>query len=81
MKQLLATVTLILCLSFPAAAGHVQIGGFWCDCNNPESCTTGQLREGTEQTTDEPQNSETYNDAVSELDLILEAFILWLIKA
>ena len=33
MKRLLATLTLILCLSFPALAGHTQLGGYACSCN------------------------------------------------
>jgi hypothetical protein len=33
MKRLLATLTLILCLSFPAFGGHVQAGGYAsCEC-------------------------------------------------
>ena len=33
MKRLLATLTLILCLSFPVHAGHVLPGGYACSCN------------------------------------------------
>lgn len=40
------------------------------------------LQTGSEQATDEIQHNETSSDAVSELGLIFEAFLLWLdIKA
>jgi hypothetical protein len=38
-----------------------------------------QLRVSEEHAADEHQNSENSNDAVSGLDLILEAFLSWLI--
>ena len=42
MKRLLATLTLILCLSFPVLAGHVLGTGRYCECNNPNSHVNGQ---------------------------------------
>ena len=33
MKRLLATLILIMCLSFPTYAGHVQSTGVACSCN------------------------------------------------
>jgi hypothetical protein len=37
MKRLLAVLLLILCLSFPALAGHTQAGGYKsCECGTPE---------------------------------------------
>jgi hypothetical protein len=40
MKRLLATVTIILFLSFPAYAGHVLGTGVYCDCG-----TSGCVRD------------------------------------
>ena len=35
MKRLLATLILILCLSFPALGGHVYGSGYACSCGTP----------------------------------------------
>ena len=43
MKRFLATVTLILCLSFPILAGHTQPTGKWCECDNPENHVSQNL--------------------------------------
>jgi hypothetical protein len=67
MKRLVATLTLILCLSFPVFAGHVQVGGYgWCECDNPESHNTlnGPVQESAPE-------SET-------LGLLLVAVLLYL---
>ena len=35
MKRVLATLTLILCLSFPVHAGHVLADSAFCTCGTP----------------------------------------------
>ena len=68
MKRLVATLTLILCLSFPVFAGHVQ-GGEFCTCNNPESHLNGVVRDN---------NQETTPDSAVDLGLLLVAVFLYL---
>lgn len=70
MKRLLATLTLILCLSFPVFAGHVQ-GGEFCSCNNPESHNgpSGLVRD---------DNQEQAPVSSFELGLVLIAVLLYL---
>ena len=60
MKRLLATLTLILCLSFPVLAGHRYGRRWYCDCNDPNSHVSGQSlnisdgHEGTLDNTEQP---------------------------
>jgi hypothetical protein len=63
---------LILCLSFPVFAGHVQGGGFgYCPCDNPESHNTlnGVIRDDSQETA--PNSDIT-------LGLLLIAALLYL---
>ena len=73
MKRLLATVTLIICLSFPAHAGHVFGNGVYCTCGTP-GCVEDYVGEcdghGTQQNTSSNLGSESL--------LVLAAIILWL---
>lgn len=42
MKRLLVVLSLILCLTFPALAGHTQ-AGTWCQCGTPACiCDEGE---------------------------------------
>jgi hypothetical protein len=73
MKRLLATLTLILCLSFPALAGHVQADGVYCDCNNPDhTMNTRSADTGIVEGKNQDSTPET------ELGLILMLLAAWL---
>ena len=72
MRRLLATLTLIVCLSFPAYAGHVQTSGAYCDCNT-SGCIPDYPGEcGGHRATQAP------TDLGSESLLILASLMLWL---
>jgi hypothetical protein len=80
MKRLLATLTLIICLSFPILAGHTQASGVWCNCDDPSSHINGQsttgISDGHEGTLDNVDQSTTPD---LELALLLLA-MLFLLK-
>ena len=70
MKRLLATLMLIVCLSFPAKAGHVLGSGIYCECDNPASHTlNGTVRDS---------NQESAPDSDVDLGLFLVAVLLYL---
>ena len=71
MKKLAPVCLLILCLSFPAFAGHTTSGFGWCECDNPESHNTlnGVVRDN---------NQETTPDFSVDLGLFLAAVLLYL---
>ena len=75
MKRLLATVTLILCVSFPALAGHVQSTGYACSCGTP-GCIEDYPGECSGHGAG--QQSSTPTDLGSESLLVLAALVLWL---
>jgi hypothetical protein len=74
MKRFLATCTLILCLSFPVLAGHTQVDGRYCSCNNPEHEMMG-LRINDEV------EKDTHQDSAPEIDLgLLLVAVLLVLK-
>jgi len=78
MKRLLATLTIIVCLSFPVHAGHVVGEAAYCDCNNPESHTMNTRSADCGTVQDKNQDSTPDTD----LGLILILLAVWLrIKA
>lgn len=87
MKKLLGVLTLILCLSFPALAGHTQVGGF---CSTPccsgcypdvgEECVQcGQSVEAVSDSTqqDAPSHPGSDFDLGSEALIALAFILLW----
>ena len=71
MKRLVATLMLILCLSFPVLAGHVM-GDRYCECDNPGSHNTLNMS---------AENEKDTQDSASEIELGLILFILLFLKA
>ena len=79
MKRLLATLTLILCLSFPVLAGHVQADGVYTVIATTPKATQINTQSGDCGTVQE-KNQESTPD--TELGLILLLLAAWLgIKA
>jgi hypothetical protein len=68
MKRLLATLTVIMCLSFPVFGGHVLGTGVYCECDNPQHGMFGLTVENEA----EIKQDSTPNDEVSELDLLID---------
>lgn len=76
MKRLLPVLLLMLCLTFPAFAGHTLGGGAYCECNTPgcvEDYPGECARAGRSATQD-----DTPNDATAELGILLVALLFWL---
>jgi hypothetical protein len=71
MKRLLATLTLILCLSFSALAGHTQLGGRYCPCDNPESCSGLNVRANDSTLQDDGTQQNVPDVAVALLLLMI----------
>lgn len=74
MKRLLSICLLILCLSFPALAGHTTQGGFWCNCDDQTHGSWGMVV-GDEI---DIQQNETPGSEESELDLLIDALLILL---
>jgi len=63
----------MLCLSFPAFAGHTVPGGAYCDpCNNVE-CICDE-RGGNRAT----RQNDSPDDATAEIGILLVALLFWL---
>lgn len=81
MKRLFSVCLLILCLSFPAFAGHTQAGDYgYCPGTPVEGVCPycgGNLAAVQE---DESTNQDVSDDAkpTAELGLIRLAFLIWL---
>ena len=76
MRRLLATLTIIVCLSFPALGGHVLGSGFSsCECGTP-GCIEDYPGECDGHRATSQQS--TSSDLGSESLLILAALMLWL---
>ena len=73
MKRLLATLTLILCLSFPVLAGHVLPGGYACSCEQ-----TGCIEDFPGECGGNTNQQSTPSDLGSGTLLILAALLLGL---
>jgi hypothetical protein len=74
MKRLLATLTLIVCLSFPVQAGHVFGSGAPCECGT-KSCVEDYPGECAGHFA--TQQSESPTD-FSGLGIVLVALLYWL---
>ena len=79
MKRLVSVCLLMLCLSFPAFAGHTMPGGYACTCETA-GCIEDYVGECNGHGT--TQQSATPNDGTAELAIVIVALLLWLrIKA
>lgn len=58
---------------FVAVAGHTSVGGRYCDCNNPESCSGLNVR-ANDSTTQDDGNTEN----TTELAFVLLLLTAWL---
>ena len=66
----------MLCLSFPAMAGHNVIGGAYCDCGTP-GCVAdypGECGPGGNRAT---QQNNAPDDATAEIGILLVALLFW----
>ena len=72
MKRLVSVCLLMLCLSFPVFGGHVLQGGRYCDCSDPNHGLMGL----TVESEAEIKHGSTPNDAVSELDLLIDVLLM-----
>jgi hypothetical protein len=80
MKRVLATLILIICLSFSVLAGHVHPSGGWCECGAPSCiCDPGETPQGTtfDETANETQD-DNQNTPAEELSLCIVAVLLFL---
>ena len=75
MKRLLSVSLLMLCLSFPAFAGHNVIGGYACECK-----TVGCIEDFPGECSEHSANQQsTSPDAGTvELGIVVVALLLWL---
>ena len=75
MKRLLSVWLLMLCLSFPAFAGHTIAGGYACTCG-----TSGCIEDydGECNGHGATQQGATPNDGATELGIMLVALLLLL---
>jgi hypothetical protein len=79
MKRLLATLIVIVCLSFPALGGHVLGSGVWCDCDSPGSHVNGQSTTGISDSHDGTlDNTEQPSTPDYELAWLLLAVVIYL---
>ena len=75
MKRSLAVLLLMLCLSFPAFAGHTFAGGYACSCG-----TVGCIEDypGECDGHGAGQQSNTPNDGTAEIAIVMVALLFWL---
>ena len=74
MKRLLSVSLLMLCLSFPAFAGHALVGGYACECRTAGCIEDYEGECGGHQT----NQQSTPSDLGSGTLLILAALLLGL---
>ena len=77
MKRLVAVLSLIICLSFPAFAGHTVQGDSYCDCGTA-GCIEDYPGECGGANYAASQPSEAPKDASAELGILIVALMLWL---
>jgi hypothetical protein len=77
MKRLLSVSLLMLCLSFPAFAGHTQTGGAYCECGTP-GCVEDYPGECGGSGNAATQQSKTPSDSTAELGILIVALLFWL---
>jgi hypothetical protein len=74
MKRLMVVCTLTIVMSSSVLAGHTTPGFGWCDCNEPEICSTKIIRDDQEQV--DTQQNQAPNGELSRLDLIVDALLM-----
>jgi hypothetical protein len=79
MKRLLGVCTLILCVSFPAFAGHTVAGDNYCSCGTPY-CLEDYPGECDDRSRSTPMNAPdgAPESGTAELGIVLVALLLWL---
>jgi hypothetical protein len=77
MKRLLPVLLLMLCLSFPAFAGHTVAGGAWCDCGTP-GCIEDYPGECGRSGQSATQQGKAPSDSTAELGILIVALLFWL---
>jgi hypothetical protein len=77
MKRLLSVSLLMLCLSFPAFAGHTVVGTAYCHCGTV-GCVEDYTGECSGQRLVATQSNESPRDATAELGIVIVALMLWL---
>ena len=75
MKRLLAVLLLMLCLSFPAFAGHTMPGGYACECGTV-GCVADYPGECFGYGTN--QQGQSPSDDSAALGIVIVALMLWL---
>jgi hypothetical protein len=75
MKRLLSVSLLMLCLSFPAFAGHVMPQGYACECKTV-GCIEDFPGECSGHNTN--QQNQPPSDGTVELGIVIVALMLWL---
>ena len=75
MKRSLAVLLLMLCLSFPAFAGHTIAGGYACTCG-----TAGCVEDYPgECSGNRPiQQGKTPDNGTAEIAIVMVALLFWL---
>ena len=76
MKRVFAVCLLMLCLSFPAFAGHTVVGTVYCDCGTP-GCIEDYPGECDKHYL-ATQSSNSHGDSTAELGILIVALLLWL---
>jgi hypothetical protein len=77
MKRLVAVFVLMLCLSLPALAGHVPIGGAYCTCGTV-GCAEDYPGECGGYMAMTNQQNESPGDVPAEIGIAIVALLLWL---
>ena len=75
MKRLVSVSLLMLCLSFPAFAGHSLQGGYACSCGQA-GCIEDYPGECDGHGT--TQQGSTPSDGTTELSIVIVGLLLWL---
>ena len=76
MKRLLAVSIFILALAFPAFSGHTVAGDRYCECNNPESCVSGNSLQNKGELLNSKKSQQNAPTDVRLILLILTALML-----
>ena len=75
MRRFLSVCLLMLCLSFPAFAGHTVSGGYACTCGTP-GCVEDY--DGECNGHGITQQGATSNDGTAEISIVIVALLFWL---
>jgi hypothetical protein len=77
MKRLVAVFVLMLCLSLPVMAGHIPIGGAYCNCGTA-GCVEDYAGECGGYMVMTNQQNESPGDITAELGIAIVALLFWL---